>query len=298
MRSAVENLLRQRRMNYNQNKPGSFLVKADTGETFYHRASTEPDTKILISERENDSFNLRSALSRSALSRSSPLNTERTELLPPQNHMNGPSLMEVASVESLLEKAIQESLESHRQEIKQGNKKQKEELRIAIELSRRLLQTEEDQVERELDESLQMALNISKTEAQKWQQEEAVLQRVLTESAEKQKDSLLILTDQEIANQMEEAIKLSVKEQTLHATDDDDEVLKRVLEQSKLEEEQKDFLLTLTDKEHANDLEEAVNLSATEQALQSSEEGDEIKERVLELSLEYDKEKEFQTSLV
>jgi len=228
LRSALISLLQRRQMEYEQDKPGSFRVRAGTGIVFYRQASTEPDTKLLIENDTDDGFSLRNAMSRSRATAT----PSRLELLvPPQGHMSGPTLSEVVASETAFSRAREESLDLQRQRTKEEKIRESQELQLAMEVSRRQLEVEED----ELDDSLQKAIKSSELEALKREQEEAVMRRAMQESEKEQKKQLAPeLTDEELQNALQEAMNLSLRD-ACSVQDEEEQMLQRVLEMSRQE---------------------------------------------------------------
>jgi len=223
LRSAVDNMLRRRMMEYEQDKPGSFRIRSGTGVVYYQEASCEIDSKVIVQERDGDEFDLRNAINRSRAKRSG-----RSLLLPPpRDHLIGPTLAQVASNEALFARAREESLDLHR-ETRKYYSLERNELDLAKEVSMRQLKTEEEDEEKELHQSMKASLETSEMEAAvEMSQENAMIQKALEQSMleSTQIQSRQLLVEKALDQSLQEAMNRSLLETESSVEEEEEERL-------------------------------------------------------------------------
>ena len=233
LRSAVEELLRKREMEYERETPGSFLVRTGTGIVLSHQASTEQDTKLIFRDRdEGSSLN---SLPCSGIQRTVGLGSRRglsqrrtSPSVQSALHF-GPSPSEVVSNDAELEQVRQESLHTHRVELQKQNV-EKRELDLALHLS---LVAQEDE-ETKFSESMRLALHESEIKAaSEDDQEKQTVERVILQSITEYDQNTRLLSDDELESTLREALELSLRsDQGGRGMGDEEEELKKVLESS------------------------------------------------------------------
>jgi len=217
LRTAVEKLLCKRKMTFERNTPGSFLIQAASGHVLYNQQQEE-DSKVVVRSSQEEEIALQLAYTRKhsqnlRRSESSPAFLEERR---GDNRLlgTGPSLSEVAREERELEQAREESLESIR-DLSKTQKKERVELERAVQISKAAKEREE-QEEAEL---LRKAMELSEREVnQQQQEEEQILQQALKDS---QKATVSHLSEQEMEQALQEALQQSMKEAA--ATEDEEE---------------------------------------------------------------------------
>ncbi|KAL7578192.1 hypothetical protein ACA910_012622 [Epithemia clementina (nom. ined.)] len=266
LRSAVEDLLKRRQMDFVRETAGSFLVRPGTGFVWSHQASTEEDTKLLFRDRQEQqeeqlprcAFKLSSpSLSprRTATERQSVIRTSRfsVPLVPPKRPsaaaalLLGPSPSEIALHDAELEQARRESLEVQRMEW-QKQEQEETQLDVALRISLLLGDEEREKEEEEYEaaakfsESLQWALQESQLEAAMAQeQDEEFVQQAISQSMAELENSTIrnsherLLTEEELEESLQEALDLSMRqledklERERNRSKEEDEELQKIL---------------------------------------------------------------------
>ena len=234
LRTAVDNLLRRRQMEFEQDKPGSFRVRSGTGIVFYHQAACDVDTKVIVQHRPSttsqEEFNLQTALARSKGTRSEHNILLQHHQQPLVSLSSGPTLAEVAQNDAEFALARQESLALQRQDNRHKSR-EKNEMDLALEISLKQMDLEKAEEEHALQKSIQEAMATSEAEALRIRQEEEQdLQQALEQSAKELAHSLHELNEEEL---LREAMEQSLREATDRSADDEeDRILQEVLQMS------------------------------------------------------------------
>jgi hypothetical protein len=239
LRSAVQSLLERREMEFSRNTAGSFLVKAQSGVTWFSQQSTSEDTKVIVRDGNDDDIRIQQAVAKAARNRqqrqhqyvrqsSAPMNLTGTQLLTAGALGTtgssarallsaGPSLKEVARSEAEWNSAKDESMELARHHNKQNTKEERELQRVLSASEEELRRIEEEEKER-----FDQAVALSKRgELLEQRDDERLLQNALAES--QQEETLareaLVVHEQELEQAFQDALASSLADAAADGTD-------------------------------------------------------------------------------